>query len=181
MNRAILRVDAPAILGVVLFVLVYLCTTGRAAAQTSFGQFGMRVGTGLEIGAGDGSKTVKQGSPLFVDLDVRTWTDEQGAIVYGGSLRMEVTGRASVAAVPRLELRRMLGPLELRPGVAVPLFLAPFLMFGVEGGLSVRLPIGAGFGVMGALTGAGFFFGDDVPKDSVVVMFSGSLGIDIQI
>jgi hypothetical protein len=181
MKRAFTSLDTSAIIVSVLAVMVWLRTADRAAAQTSIGQFGARVGTGLEIGAGDGSGTVQKGSPIFVDLDIRTWTDEQGAILYGGSLRMEVTGRASVAAVPRLELRRMLGQLELRPGVAVPMFLAPVLMFGVEGGFSARFPIGGGFGLIAALTGAGFFFGDDVPEDSVVVMFNGSLGIDIQI
>jgi hypothetical protein len=153
----------------------------KVAAQTSIGQFGARVGSGLEIGAGEGSETVKRMSPIFVDLDVRTWTDESSGVIYGGSLRMEVAGKTSIGAVPRIELRRNAGPLELRPGLAVPMFLAPFLMFGVEGGLNARFPIGGGFGVMAAITGAGFFFGDDVPENSVVVMFNGSLGIDIQI
>jgi hypothetical protein len=179
--RGVDRFLRVAVLSVATVLTMFLWVSSNASAQTSIGQFGARVGSGLEIGAGEGSKTVKRPSPIFVDLDIRTWTDEQGAVIYGGSLRMEVAGKASIAAVPRLELRRMLGSLELRPGVAIPMFLAPFLMFGVEGGLSVRFPIGGGFGVMGALTGAGFFFGDDVPDNSVVVMFNGSLGIDIQI
>jgi hypothetical protein len=116
------------------FVAMMTGAGSKALAQTSMGQFGARVGSGLEIGGGEGSETVKQASPIFVDLDIRTWTDEQGAVIWGGSLRMEVEGKASIAAVPRLELRRMLGKLELRPGVAVPMFLSPFLMFGLEGG-----------------------------------------------
>jgi hypothetical protein len=164
----------------VAIALFFLLMSSAVFAQESIGQFGVRVGSGLELGTGSHSSTVMRHTPVFIDLDIRTWTDPEGDFIFGGSLRTEVDGRASIGAVPRVEIRQRIRDIELRPGIGVPLFLAPFLMFGVEMGLNGRMDIGSGFGLVGAVTVGGFFLGNDVPKHSAVVMINGSIGIDIE-
>jgi hypothetical protein len=180
---SILSSDVPiakAITTAVAIALFLLSISSSVFAQDSVGQFGVRVGSGLELGTGSQSSTILRHTPVFIDLDVRTWTDPEGDFIFGGSLRTEVDGRASIAGVPRVEIRHRIRDFELRPGIAVPLFLAPFLMFGVEMGLNGRLDIGSGFGILAAITVGGFFLGNDVPKNSAVLMINGSIGVDIE-
>jgi hypothetical protein len=138
------------------------------------------LGTGLEVG-GSGGGTVAARSPLFLDVGARTWTDEQPEVSWGGSLRVEVEGRASAAVVPFAEVQRPLGPLLLRPGVGVPFFFAPFTMLGLEGVLTARLGLGAGLALLAAVRVDAFFLGSDVPADSAVLMFNGACGVELAI
>lgn len=149
-----------------------------AAAQRRDTGLGLHAGTGLELGGGSGG-TVALRTPLFIDLSARTATDEQPDPIWGGSLRVEVEGRASVAVVPRAELPRRLGPLRLRAGAGIPIFFAPFTMLGVELGLTAVLDLGHGLGASAGLSADAFFAGSDVPEGSAVLMFNGAVGVEL--
>jgi len=156
------------------------CAAAAAPAQAqSFGAAAfVSAGNGVEIGSGDG-QTIVQRSRLFIDIGARTWTDELREVTWGGSVRVEVEGRASVAFVPRAELEQHLGPLAIRPGAGVPMFIAPFTMVGVEGSLMGVLSLGRTLGVFGAVLIDAFFLGTDVPNDSAVLMFNGAIGVEL--
>ncbi|MBI2896552.1 MAG: hypothetical protein HYY06_23540 [Deltaproteobacteria bacterium] len=152
-----------------------------AAAQTRGMGVSLAAGTGLELGNGGGDEALTARSPLFIDVAARTWTDEEPRWSWGGSLRIEVEGRASVAIVPRVDLERQLGPVTLRPSAGLPLFFAPFTMFGLEAGVTGRLPIGGKLGVLATLQADAFVIGSDVPRDSAVLMFNGLIGVELGI
>jgi hypothetical protein len=156
-----------------------LASAASAKAQRPVYAGGLVAGSGVSFG--DGQKTVVvQRSPLFLDLSFRYWSTEQDWLVVGASARVEIDGRTSVAAVPRLEYQLKMGPLLLRPGIGAPFVLAPRTMFGVEGGLTARLELAGAFGLLATVYADAFFLGDDVPDDSVVVMLNGALGVDLQ-
>jgi len=137
-------------------------------------------GSGLLVGGGPGgSQTLR--APFFIDTSLRTWSDEQADMLLGGSLRLELENGSSAAIVPRAELRHRMGPLELRPGVALPLYFVPFSLFGVETGISLRGPTRSRFGLLAMLGLGVFFLGSDLPDDSAVVFFHGGLGVELQI
>lgn len=159
-------------------LVVLFFAAAPAQAQTRGTGLGIAAGTGVELGGGS-AKTVTARSPFFLDLAARTWSSEQPDMMWGGSVRVEVEGRASVAIVPRAELLRRIGPLSVRPGAGVPFFFAPFTMLGVETGVTVVLDLGHGFGALATVTAAAFFLGSDVPKDSAVLMFNGVLGAEL--
>lgn len=115
-----------------------------------------------------------------MDIHFRTWSSEDPSVALGGSVRVEVDGRSSVAIVPRAEYQLELGPVILRPGIGAPIFFAPFSMAGVEGTIGARLALTGPLGVVGTFAVDAFFFGSDVPDKSVVLMFNGTLGIDVQ-
>lgn len=162
-----------------LVVLPALLLAMPAAAQTRGMGVALAAGTGLELGNGGGNEALAARSPLFVDVAARTWTDEEPRWSWGGSLRVEVEGRASVAIVPRVDLERKLGPLTLRPSAGLPFFFAPFTMFGAEAGVTGRMPIGGKVGVLATLLADAFVIGSDVPRDSAVLMFNGLIGVEL--
>lgn len=151
------------------------------SAQVRYNQAAITVGSGLQIGNGGGSETISKRSPLFLDFAYRTWIDEDEYVLYGGSIRMELESQASVAGVPRVELRHRVGDFELRPGFALPFYFAPFYMFGAEVSLTVRFALTKAFGILGGLTADAFFLGNEIPDDSVVLMLNGGLGVDLEI
>jgi hypothetical protein len=152
----------------------------RARAQTQTMNLSLGLGSGYERGAGysllDGRR-----SPVFVEAALRTYNDEEPVLVLGGSLRFELEQAIGLAVVPRAELRYPGSFMELRPGIAIPLFISPEIMVGPEVSLMGRMggQRGLGFFVMGTL--AAFVVGSDVPDDSTVVMLNVQLGVDLQL
>lgn len=135
-------------------------------------------GSGLSVGGGNGAASVQR-SPMFVDVAVRTWEEEDPTLTYGASVRLEVEDRASAAIVPRVELTHSLGAIVIRPGVGIPVFFAPFTMAGLELSLDLGIPLGERVRVSGAIFVDAFVFGSDVPEGSAVLMFNGVLGVGI--
>jgi hypothetical protein len=149
-----------------------------ASAQAHRIAINATVGSGLSVGGGDGNASLLR-SPLFVDVAVRTWNDEDPTLAYGASVRLEVEGRASVAVVPKVELVRELGPLLMRPGLGLPVFFAPFTMAGLELSLDLGFPIGERVMVGGAIMVDAFVIGNDLPEGAAVLMFNGVLGVGV--
>lgn len=151
-----------------------------AHAQTRGLGVQLASGSGLTIGSGDGN-VVTLRSPLFLDAAVRTWSDEEPRFSWGGSLRLEIEGRASVAVVPRAEAVRKLGPIEIRPSAGLPVFFAPFTMAGFEGAVTAWLPLGRRAGVFATVFVDAFFLGDDVPDGAAVLMLNGAIGAELDL
>lgn len=149
-----------------------LSWSSSVRAQTPFLSTGLELGTGMTWGNGQADSTVSRRSPLFIDASLRTWSDESPTLYWGGSVRMEIEGRTSIAVVPRVELAKKLGSLTLIPGVGAALFFAPFSMVGVEVGTALQLPLSDTFSLGGHVFLDGFFFGSDVPEDSAVIMLN---------
>lgn len=168
----------------VLFVLLALLALtmlnpGRASAQTPYISGQLALGSGITWGNGPADSTVSRRSPMLVDLSARTWSDEVQNIIWGGSVRLEIEGRTSIAIVPRVEMSKKLGSLSVLPGVGVPLFFSPFSMLGIELSTCVLMPLSDVFSLSGTAMFDGFFFGSDVPNDSAVIMFNLMLGATI--
>ena len=164
-----------------VLVLVCLLAPAAARAQTLSKSVALTLGTGIELGNGQGREVVVLRSPLFMDAAIRTWTDETPDLVMGGSIRVEVDRTTSVAGVPRVEINRRFGSLLLRPGIGVPIFFAPFSMVGVELSVGVVLSLGDGLSLVGGILIDAFFFGSDIPQGSSVVMFNGALGVELDL
>ncbi len=120
-------------------------------------------------------------TPIFVDASVRTYLDEEPSILFGGSLRFEVEKNAGVALVPRVELRQKLRSIELRPGVALPVFFTPRTMLGPEVSVAIRYKLGPQLGLLGMGTVSAFFFGNDVPEGTTVLMFNLIFGVNMEL
>lgn len=150
----------------------------KASAQRQVTEVTLSSGSGLTLGTGQGAGTTARHTPVFIDGAVRFWTDEQPDYVLGGSVRMELDGRVSVAVVPRAELVTVVGPLTIRPGIGVPFFFAPFWMLGVELGVAARLPLGDNLGVVGSFMLDGYVVGSDVPDGTALIMINGMVGLD---
>jgi len=166
--------------GWVVAALLLCGLPSSASAQAQTLNLALGVGSGYERGTGY-SLLEGRRSPVFVEAALRTYNEEDPVLVLGGSLRFELEQSIGLAMVPRAELRYPGSFLELRPGIAVPIFVSPALMLGPEISLAARMGgrRGLGFFMMGTL--AAFIVGGDVPDDSTVMMFNLQLGIDLQL
>lgn len=165
-------------IGIAALAIAALLAPSAASAQRRLLAPSVSAGTGLSLGNGQ-AEAVARRSPLFVEASLRTWTDEAPDVLLGGALRGEVEGRASIAGVARAELSRRLGRLEVRPGVAIPLFFAPFTMLGVETSLDLRIPVADVLSVGATMAASAFFVGSDVPEGATVLMFNGAVGVEL--
>ena len=155
-----------------------VCLPGRGIAQEPVHSVAMAAGSGLSIATGQRGG-VMQRTPILIDLAYRFWNSEDPRVVWGGSARVEVEGRASFAVVPRVEYTATLGALTLRPGLAAPLFIAPFTLIGVEGSVTARVALADNLGLLGVSMVTAYLRGSDLPDDSVLLMFNGMLGVDL--
>ena len=160
-------------------VLGVLLAPASAQAQTRLYQLGLAASSGLQMGPGADESVAAQRNPLMLDASVRTWTDERPELLWGGSLRTELEGDVGVAVAPRLELRQPLGGFEVRPGLALPVFFAPFTMFGIETSLIGRTQGAGDVGLLAFLSLAAFVAGSDLPEDGTVLMLRAGIGIDL--
>lgn len=136
-----------------------------------------KLGIGYMRGGRQGGLMTARPAPMALDVDALVLR-EQGYLI-GGGLRLELTGPHGVAAIFRFALRHMLGPLELRPGVSVPFYIAPRSMLGVEASLTMKYGLSDDLGILLDLTGAAFVIGDDVPKGSTVIMLHALVGVEL--
>jgi hypothetical protein len=134
-------------------------------------------GSGVSIGDG-GDRAVVLRTPVFVDLGLATYSDLDASWWFGGSVRIEMDGRASIGGTVRIGLVGELEPLVFRPYAGIAAFLAPFTLLGVEGGLDVYLPLVGSFGLLGRVFADAFLYGSDLPQSGVLVMVNGSIGVE---
>jgi len=136
----------------------------------------VHLGAGFMRG-GHGGLTSSQRSPLA--LDVQVLSVRAPRYLVGGALRIELEGVKAVAGIARLQLRHPFGPLELRPGVGVPFYVAPKTMLGPEASLTGRLSVAKDLAVLVALSASAFILGGDVPRGSTVIMLQTFVGIEL--
>ncbi len=143
------------------------------------GGAGLAIGTGAAIG-GESRSTLRR-TPIFLDIDVRTRSSAE-ELIYGAALRVEVEGRTSVAVVPRVQLSRNLGNAPTRVFIGVPFFFAPFSMLGAELGGAISIPLGkSDVSLVPSILVDVWFWGSDLPDDTVVVGLNATLGLELEL
>ena len=158
-----------------------LCVPNRSEAQTPGRSVHALVGSGLSIGSAGGGNTAMLMSPVTIDAGASFWNSERPALIAGIAGRVELTGRTSLGIVPRLGFHRDFGIVSLRPSVALPVFLSPFSLLGVEGAVTARYALGDRFWAIARVAVAAFFWGSDLPDDSTLIMVNGALGAELQL
>ncbi len=159
----------------VLVACVAVPTT-YAGAQDLELFLGPSLGTGVSMGQGAGGGTTMGLTPLFLDLAVDGRNTEFPQVLYGGSLRLEITGGPAVAIVPRISLEGKVLDFVVRPGLGVPFFFSPSSLLGIEASLQVAYPLMEGVEGVGTLLMDGFFWGGDLPANSSIVMVNVMVG-----
>ena len=166
-------------LGGLLVALVLLGATGGVArAQRPVHRVALGGGSGLSVGSAQGT-AVSRRTPFFVEASYRQRSSEALQPWFGVGLRAEVESRASVAVVPAAQLERQVGPVSVRPLLALPFFFAPFSLLGAELGLDVAYELGGGLACVLGLRLDGFFWGSDLPEGSALVMANAMLGVEM--
>ena len=135
-----------------------------------------QVGVGY-LSGGHGGLFAANRSPLALDVQVLAVREPRYLI--GGALRIELEGAKAVAGIFRFQLRHPLGPIELRPGIGVPFYIAPRTMLGPEVGVWGRLSFSRDLALLAALSASAFVMGDDVPKGSTVIMLQVFIGAEL--
>jgi hypothetical protein len=130
------------------------------------------VGAGYISGGGGGGR-----SPLA--LDVQVLRVREPNLLIGGALRIELEGANAVAGIFRFQLRHPFGPIELRPGIGVPFYIAPRTMLGAEAGMWGRMTFSPDLALLAAFTASALVMGDDIPKGTTVIMLQIFVGAEL--
>lgn len=136
-----------------------------------------KLGIGYARGGRQGGLMTAAPAPMALDVDILALREPRYLI--GGGLRIELTGVHGVAGIFRFQLRHPFGPLELRPGIGVPFYVAPRTMLGPEASLTLKYGLSDDLGILVDFAAAAFVLGDDVPKGSTVIMLHVFLGIEL--
>lgn len=164
--------------GAIALLLLMLVPSG-ASAQRRFA-IDVRAGSGLSIGGGDGQATMRH-TPAYVEAGLHSWLEEQGGVVLGGALRIELEGRASVGGVVRAGLRWSEGMLELRPSIGLAAILAPYTLVGPEAGVMMLLRIAPPVSIVVQVAVDGWLFGSDLVPGTALVMVNGAGGVEVSL
>ena len=158
-----------------------LLVASSASAQERNITVSLSVGSGLSFAGGSGQTTVAN-SPLHLDLAFRTWVSESGHDrdpIVGAALRVEVQGRASLGIVPRAELAREFGKLQLRPFVGLPVFFAPFSLLGAEVGAALTFRLHGHTRMLMTVVADAYFWGSDLPDGTAIVSLNAAFGFEL--
>ncbi len=171
---------------VVLAALVALGVASSADAQRRMTTVSAQAGSGLSIGTstnsvGGQSMVTLRRTPVFIEVEGRTYSTSNPDPVIGAALRVEIDGRASLAVVPRVQLQRGAGKVQFRVFLGAPFFFAPFSLLGAELGGGITLSLGKylSLGVTAMIDA--FFWGSDLPSDTVVVGINGMAGLEMRL
>jgi hypothetical protein len=134
---------------------------------------------GFMRGGRNGGLFTAQMTPIAVEVQTLSLADDPW--MYGGALRIELEQVMAVAGIAKIAYRHPVGALELRPGASLPFYVAPRTMLGPQADLGVRLKISTAMGVLGQLSAAAFFIGNDVPHGSTIVMFHLFFGVELML
>ena len=162
----------------VVFGLVLWLSPSMTMAQSLIVDAGAMLGAGVERGATQNESAVVR-SPVFADINVRAFTDEDDRVAFGGSARIEMTGLGGLALVPRAELRHKLGTVELRPGIAFPIFIMPKTLLGPEASCAFRIPLSRGLGLQTMVFVTAYLAGANLPANASLIQFGGALGLSL--
>ena len=158
-------------------LIVLLLVPATCHAQRHFA-IDARGGSGLSIGGGDGQASMRH-TPAYVEAGVHSWLEEEGSVILGGSLRVEVEGRASIGGVVRAGLRWTAGILELRPSIGLAAILAPSPLVGPEAGLMTVIQLAPPLSAILQIVVDGWLFGSDLAPSTALVMINGACGVEI--
>jgi hypothetical protein len=132
-----------------------------------------QLGAGYISGGGGG------GGRAPLALDVQVLTVREPRFLIGGALRIELEGANAVAGIFRFQLRHPFGPIELRPGIGVPFYIAPRTMLGPEAGICGRMTFSPDLALLAAFTASALVMGDDIPKGTTVIMLQVFVGAEL--
>jgi len=164
-----------------IFVIAFvsLCTVfADAHAQTLILDGTAGAGTGASFGEGDG-KSVVMMSPVFVDVNIIISNSEQRFMEYVIGFRAELQKRVTIGIVPAVRFTSAPKKLAVYGLIGVPFIFAPKRMLGVQAGAGLNFRITPKFGLYFEGVIDMYFFGDDLPDNSVVVQLNGILGIRV--
>ena len=161
--------------------LMTLGPISQASAQERHVAVGLYGNSGISMGPGQDGPVILQ-SPVAAEVGVRTWTDIDPEIVTYMGLRLEVAESTAVGLIPRIEYNRAAGAtwFHIRPFAGLPFFFSPFSLLGLEAGLSLDFGMGD-FSLVLSMMADVYFWGSDLPKDSTLFMFNGSLGFELEL
>ena len=171
----------PCNLAACLILAVNLCICmlpSTASAQRPVYDAAVSAGSGLSFGPGD-AKTVIMMSPLYIDLDFIYANDEHPQFEMGVGLQAELQGRVSAGVVPQLRYTSGPGIFMWYGILGAPLVVAPFALFGVEGGGGLLWRFNHPFGVFGEVVLDYFFLGSDLQESGVLVQADFNVGIRV--
>lgn len=147
-----------------------------ASAQRPIWEGAASVGSGLSFGSGNG-ETVVLPSPIYIDADIIYSNDESPTMEYVVGFQAELQGRVSAGVVPQIRLTSPPTNFVVYGILGAPIVIAPFTLFGVEGGAGVLWRVYGRLGVFAEVVLDLFPWGSDLPEHGILTQLDANIGI----
>ncbi|MCU0661936.1 MAG: hypothetical protein MUC50_06375 [Myxococcota bacterium] len=167
------RLASLAIVGAVLLLPLL------AVAQRPIWEGAVSAGSGLSFGSGNGRAVVLP-SPFYIDADIIYSNDESPTIEYVVGLQAELQGRVSAGVVPQIRLTSPPRKLLVYGLLGAPIIIAPFTLFGVEGGVGVLWRVVGRIGVFAEVVLDLFPWGSDLPQHGILTQLDANVGVRVK-
>lgn len=145
-----------------------LSVAQQARAQSLDTIVSIGAGSGLSFGTGDGDTVIRR-SPIFLAIEVGLIFDGDRSLEWTPALIFELDGRVSAGIDPRLKKLLYFGRFGLYGAVGVPVYFAPFTLFGLEAAVGGIFSFTRRLALALEVRVHAFFAGSDLPDDSALV------------
>ena len=135
--------------------------------------------TGVSVAPGPEDNTLMARSPVQLTMDLGFRHPDFSWLELSPALLLEVEGRVGFGLAARARAFLPLRKVGVYGFVGVPAFLAPYTLFGVQGGAGMALPIFSVLSLTGEFTANVFFAGNDLNEGKALGKFDGSFGIRV--
>lgn len=136
-------------------------------------------GTGTSL-AGMAGKTYGKRSPTFLLGEVAFVHPDLSWLEFAPTIALEVEGRVGVGLVPKLRARLPGKRVRLWAVVALPIFVAPYSLLGIQGGAGISVNLHKRVALIAEFTGTGFVWGSDLMNNYSLAKLDQSFGVRLR-
>lgn len=126
---------------------------------------GASAGTGISL-TGSGGKTYAKRSPAFLIGEVGIIHPSIPWLEFVPSVMLELEGRVGVALLPKIRAYVPGKRVRFWGIAAVPVFVAPYSMVGVQGGFGLSVALHRRVAVFGEFTASAYVWGTDLMNNA---------------
>ena len=151
---------------------------GLATAERLEVSASVLAGTGISL-AGSGGKTFARRSPTFLQAEVGLVHPQLPWLELAPTLMLEIDGRIGFGIAPKLRARLPGKRVRAYGVVAMPLFVVPYTLLGVQAGGGLMVALHRRVGLLAEFTGGAYVWGSDLMPNAALGPFNASLGMRV--
>jgi hypothetical protein len=135
-------------------------------------------GTGLSL-AGAGGHTLSARSPIFLQIEAGFTHPSLPWIEFSPAILLELENRVGVGVNPKVRAFLPLRGPRIYGIVGLPVFIAPYSLLGVQGGMGLAVHVHDHLALVAEVTAAAYFWGSDLMRGGALGKLDVACGLRV--